>query len=375
MRKAEDAQQKKGVLSLDISDGPAGLGDSNKLTVAKDTLQLGSARQKPAAPAVAAALTQRVAKYGKASANSAKMGDASALARMLQAEPKAADWADENSVTPLMMATAYGHLSCAEVLCGHNVNVDKTNVWGSTPLINAAHNAHHSVVHFLILQDALVTQRDKDGTALDGSLRRLCRMMRGVAAATDDKHPDKEGLEAAKTALDDLTRQTNRGPVWHKALEAAFAPLRPLLEQAPQAATNLALGKVEQPAAGPAAPGDGAKPGKKEKAADAPEAPDPGRSALYAGLAAYVRCIEMLRDPKAVRQMEKLRTGGGGGSGGEKPSDGLSQRVGRIRTALGIDVSATLPQAIEQANKAMGLDGGGSLPEQANRLIDLLGLQ
>ena len=29
--------------------------------------------------------------------------------------------------------------------------VDKANVWGSTPLINAAHNAHAHVVHHLIL--------------------------------------------------------------------------------------------------------------------------------------------------------------------------------------------------------------------------------
>ena len=217
---------------------------------------------------------------------------------------------------------------------------------------------------------------DKDGTALDGALKRLCRMMRGVVAATDDKHPDKPGLEAAKTELDFLGKQTNRGPIWHKKLEAAFVPLRPLLSQAPFAAANLALGKVEVPAAGPAAPGGApAAGGKKEKAADDPDAPDAGRAALYAGLAAFIRCIEMLRDPKSVRAMERLRVGSGGEDAAENPADGLTQKVGRIRAALGIDVSATLPDAIKQANRAMGFDERGSLPEQAARLITALGLQ
>ena len=379
LRKAEDAQQGKGGALVDISDGAGGGGqtaNNNKL-VANDKLQLSSAQKlaekKAAAEADGMKLTAR---YAKACHNSAKMGDPAALARYLQAHPKAADWADENRVTPLLMATAYGHLPCVEVLCGYDVNVDQKNVWGSTPLINAAHNAHHAVVHFLILHGAQTTIADKDGTALDGALKRLCRMMRGVVAATDDKHPDKPGLEAAKTELDFLGKQTNRGPIWHKKLEAAFVPLRPLLSQAPFAAANLALGKVEVPAAGPAAPGGApAAGGKKEKAADDPDAPDAGRAALYAGLAAFIRCIEMLRDPKSVRAMERLRVGSGGEDAAENPADGLTQKVGRIRAALGIDVSATLPDAIKQANRAMGFDERGSLPEQAARLITALGLQ
>ena len=67
--------------------------------------------------------------------------------------------------------------------------------------------------------------------------------------------------------------------------------------------------------------------------------------------------------------------GGDGSLSGEKKSDGLTQKVGRIRSALAIDVSASLPEAIKQANKAMGLDDRGSLPEQATRLVEALGLQ
>jgi hypothetical protein len=350
------------------------------VVTARDRLQLSTERRQPSA-----AQTARIASLGTKCHVAAKVGDATALARTIAAEPAAADWQDENSVTPLLLASAYGHLACAEVLCGAGASVDMVNCWGSTPLINAAHNAQAAVVHLLILQGAQVSVRDKDGTPLDGALRRLCRTVRGVSAATDDKHPDKPGLEAAKSSLDGLLKQSNRGPIWHKALEAAFVRLRPLLSQAPEAADALALGKVEMIGAGPPAPttgkgdgagGEGGKKGK-QKDADAPDPPDPGRSALYAGVASYIRVIEMLRDTAAVRRDDKLRTGSGRPSGvdGGKAADGLTQKVGRVRSALAINVGLSLPDALSQANRAMGMDPSGlSLPDQADRLVEALGL-
>ena len=286
-------------------------------------------------------------------------------------------------VTPLLYAASYGSVACTEVLCSSGASVDKANVWGSTALINAAHNAHAHVVQQLILNDAQVSIRDKDGTALDSALRRLCRMVRGVNSATDDKHPDKPGLVKALGEFNELAGQSNRGTVWHGALERAFAGFRPLLSQAPSAEANLAIGKTDVPAAGAAAPdvpgGRSVSNGKndaKKKKADAPEPPDEGRCALYAGCAAYVRCIELLRDPAAVKRDEVLRTGrtGGGGGGGATP-DGLTQRFGRIRTALALDVSLPMPDALAEANSAMGIASGGSLPDQVEKLLKLLGLE
>jgi len=170
-------------------------------------------------------------------------------------------------------------------------------------------------------------------------------------------------------------------------------PLRTLLSQAEQAAVTLHLGKASVPGAGAAAPSadkDGERPGsaaskssKGSKASkggdgkkeDEDEGPDEGRAALYAGLAAYLRCIEMLREPALVRKHEKLRTGGVQGDSGGGAADGLTQKVGRIRTALALDVGLTLPAAIKQANNAMGFEVTGSLPEQTDRLVKALGLQ
>ena len=89
-------------------------------------------------------------------------------------------------------------------------------------------------------------------------------------------------------------------------------------------------------------------------------------------------------DPAAVKQEEKRLTGrdkalpGVGGNGGTESSssvDGMSQHVGRIRSALAIDVSLALPDVLQKANAMMGFEAEGSLPEQTRRLIEALGLQ
>ena len=369
-----------------VSSAPVVSGKSTALVVKED---------KAAAHQLTAS-SQQTAKHGLASQTAAKKGDATSLQRLIDSHPAAADWEDENSVTPLLLAASYGNLACTEVLCAAGARIDQKNCWGSTPLINAAHNAQVDVVRHLILAGAQVSIRDKDGTALDSALLRLAKMVRGVCAATDDKHPDKPGLQKVMQSLNDLNRQNNRGPVWMQSLQAAFGVFRPILEQAPAAATWLAFGKATAPAAGPSAPsasesGRSSQSGQgkaKKKSADAGEPPDSGRCALYAGCAGYMRCIEMLREPSAVRRDERLRTGvappqpsiqasasNAASAGGAQLREGLSQQVGRIRTALAIDVALPLPEVIREANRLMGTPADGSLPEQAERLIDLLGLQ
>ena len=54
---------------------------------------------------------------------------------------------------------------------------------------------------------------------LDGALKQLCRMLRGVCAATDDKHPDKPGPGAQLE--DPLTRPAAGG--------LSLASLQPLI--------------------------------------------------------------------------------------------------------------------------------------------------
>ena len=83
-----------------------------------------------------------------------------------------------------------------------------------------------------------------------------------------------------------------------------------------------------------------------------------------------------LADPAAVKEEERRLTGRGAGSNesGSK-ADGMSQRVGRIRSALGLDVSLALPEVLQKANTLMGIETEGSLQEQTTKLIESLGLQ
>lgn len=53
---------------------------------------------------------QFLAKYGSAAQHAAKKGDAARLQQLIATQPGAQDWQDENKVTPLLMAAAYGHM-------------------------------------------------------------------------------------------------------------------------------------------------------------------------------------------------------------------------------------------------------------------------
>jgi hypothetical protein len=85
--------------------------EERRVTLAPDKA-LAASRQQSATE------QRQLAKAGQASHQAAKVGDANGLARLVQAEPAAANWEDENGVTPLLYASAYGRLPCAEVLCG-----------------------------------------------------------------------------------------------------------------------------------------------------------------------------------------------------------------------------------------------------------------
>ena len=320
-----------------------------------------------ARPPSATVNAAEAARHGAIASRAAKMGDANSLSQMLGARPSAATWADENEVTPLMLASAYGHMSCVEILCNAGAGLDRSNVWGSTPLINAAHNGQSGAVRLLILNGASTQLRDKDGTALDNALKRMARLVRGVNAATDKDHADKPALNAATSSLGTLASGASRGPQFKAQLQAALSPLRAMLDAAVAAAAA-------------AEGGGGTEPKKNEGKDPDADPPDPARLASYKGCLEYAKVLQMLIEPSSVREAERRATGhtpagSGGGDGGGVAPDGLTQRVGRIRSALALDVAISLPEAVRQANAQMGVESEGSLPDQVARLIAALGLQ
>ena len=59
---------------------------------------------------------------------------------------------------------------------------------------------------------------------------------------------------------------------------------------------------------------------------------------------------------------------------GSAPGEGLVQQVQMIKETLSIDAKVAPPMAIKQANELMGLPNEGTLPEQAEKLMEALGL-
>ncbi|XP_026290950.1 ankyrin repeat family A protein 2 [Frankliniella occidentalis] len=73
------------------------------------------------------------------------------------------DSPDENGLTPLMWAAAYGQLSTVQLFLKHGAQIDKLGPEGETPLLLAAAAGHHDVVRLLLNEGAAVNHADDIG--------------------------------------------------------------------------------------------------------------------------------------------------------------------------------------------------------------------
>ncbi|XP_001508254.1 ankyrin repeat and SAM domain-containing protein 4B [Ornithorhynchus anatinus] len=81
--------------------------------------------------------------------------------------------ADEDGMTPTLLAAYHGHLEALEVICSRGGNPDKCDIWGNTPLHHAAANGHIRCVSFLTKFGANIFALDNDfQTPLDSAASR-----------------------------------------------------------------------------------------------------------------------------------------------------------------------------------------------------------
>lgn len=71
------------------------------------------------------------------------------------------DIVDENGMTPLMWASAYGQYPIVEALLQSSAKVDIENPHGQTALLFAAYGGYHEVVRLLLSNSADVNHRDE----------------------------------------------------------------------------------------------------------------------------------------------------------------------------------------------------------------------
>ncbi|XP_004415808.1 PREDICTED: ankyrin repeat and SAM domain-containing protein 4B [Odobenus rosmarus divergens] len=58
--------------------------------------------------------------------------------------------ADEDGMTPTLLAAYHGNLEALEIICSRGGDPDRCDIWGNTPLHSAASNGHTHCVSFLI---------------------------------------------------------------------------------------------------------------------------------------------------------------------------------------------------------------------------------
>ena len=71
---------------------------------------------------------------------------------------------DEDGVTPMQVAAAYGCNKVIDLLVNNNAQIDKVNDLGWTPLMHAARNGLPSTVEKLIKYGADVSLKNGFGT-------------------------------------------------------------------------------------------------------------------------------------------------------------------------------------------------------------------
>ncbi|XP_008301657.1 ankyrin repeat and SAM domain-containing protein 4B [Stegastes partitus] len=111
-----------------------------------------------------------------------------------EATRKDLNTADEDGMTPTLLAAFHGHIDALQLICSREGDPNRSDIWGNTPLHHAAANGHMHILSFLVSFGANLFALDNDfHTAMD------------VAASRD--HMD------CVRFLDEATsKQTNQNP-------------------------------------------------------------------------------------------------------------------------------------------------------------------
>jgi len=94
-----------------------------------------------------------------------EQGNASSVRSIIAGTPRAVNGKNDEGLTPLYLASAYGDCDVVELLCANGAYIDEPidSSTGWTPLHIAALNGYHCVVKTLLSHSAMVNVRDRQG--------------------------------------------------------------------------------------------------------------------------------------------------------------------------------------------------------------------
>ncbi|XP_033945418.1 ankyrin repeat and SAM domain-containing protein 4B [Pseudochaenichthys georgianus] len=102
--------------------------------------------------------------------------------------------ADEDGMTPTLLAAFHGHVDVLQLICSREGDPNKSDIWGNTPLHHAAANGHMHILSFLVNFGVNLFALDNEShTAMD-------------VAASHDRMDCVRFLDAASS------QQTNQNP-------------------------------------------------------------------------------------------------------------------------------------------------------------------
>lgn len=113
-----------------------------------------------------------------------------------EATRKDLNTADEDGMTPTLLAAFHGHVDALQLICSREGDPNKSDIWGNTPLHLAAANGHMNILSFLVNFGANVFALDNDfHTAMDIAAARdrmdCVRFLDNAASQQTNKNPKK----------------------------------------------------------------------------------------------------------------------------------------------------------------------------------------
>ncbi|XP_058508944.1 ankyrin repeat and SAM domain-containing protein 4B [Solea solea] len=116
--------------------------------------------------------------------------------------------ADEDGMTPTLLAAFHGHVDALQLICSRGGDPNKSDIWGNTPLHHAAANGHMHILSFLVNFGANVFALDNEfHTAMDVAASRdrmdCVRFLDTAASQQTNQNPKKVATlkkEAVKEA-------------------------------------------------------------------------------------------------------------------------------------------------------------------------------
>ncbi|XP_028311310.1 ankyrin repeat and SAM domain-containing protein 4B [Gouania willdenowi] len=116
-----------------------------------------------------------------------------------EATRKDLNTADEDGMTPTLLAAFHGHVDALQLICSREGDPNRSDIWGNTPLHLAAANGHMHILSFLVNFGANLFALDNDfHTAMDVAASRdrmdCVRYLDAAASQQTNKNPKKVGI-------------------------------------------------------------------------------------------------------------------------------------------------------------------------------------